>query len=199
MAMLQKMRLHAGPWYVLEHVRPFPGVSLERIIKQIRRGLITETSIVRGPSTNHQWRFAGEAPGLCRYFEKCWRCQDRVTLTQPACRKCGAHLTFETPTAKPEVVSFATPNPPNIEPIGSARLAGLSAAVERAQPPSDENLWDAPPRVGGIRATWIVAAALVFVMIILVWVTQSRSATMQSSIDLTPGAQQPTARLPQEG
>ena len=50
-AMLEKMRIHAGPWYVLEHVRPFPGVSLERIIRQIRRGLITGTSIVRGPGT----------------------------------------------------------------------------------------------------------------------------------------------------
>ncbi|MFQ5494475.1 MAG: hypothetical protein ACE5EX_03760, partial [Phycisphaerae bacterium] len=57
-AMLNKMRAHAGPWYVLEHIRPFPGVSLERIILQIRRGLITPTSIVRGPTTDHQWRFA---------------------------------------------------------------------------------------------------------------------------------------------
>ena len=34
--MLAKMRAHAGPWYVLEHLHPFPGVSLERVIRQIR-------------------------------------------------------------------------------------------------------------------------------------------------------------------
>lgn len=199
MAMLKKMRLHAGPWFVLEHVRPFPGVSIERIIKQIQRGLIMETSIVRGPSTNHQWRFAAETPGLCRYFERCWRCHDRVSLTQPTCRKCGAYLTFDPPTANPEAASIATRNALAVAAIGSAKLAGLSAAVHQAQPPSDENLWDAPPRVGGIRATWIVAAALLLVMVILLWVTQSRSTTTQTSLDFAPTMQQSDARLPQDG
>ncbi|MCH7592396.1 MAG: hypothetical protein IH989_06430 [Planctomycetes bacterium] len=199
MAMRKKMRLHAGPWYVLEHVRPFPGVSLERIIKQIRRGLIMETSIVRGPSTNHQWRFAAETPGLCRYFERCWRCHDRVSLTQPACRKCNAYLTFDPPTAKPEAASYVTRTSLTDPPVGSAKLAGLSAAVKQAQPPSGENLWDAPPRVGGIRATWIVAAALVLVMFVLLWVTQSRGATTPTSLDLAPSMQRSDARSPQEG
>ena len=199
MAMRKKMRLHAGPWYVLEHVRPFPGVSLERIIKQIRRGLIMETSIVRGPSTNHQWRFAAETPGLCRYFERCWRCHDRVSLTQPACRKCDAYLTFDPPTAKPETASYVTRPSLADAPAGSAKLAGLSAAVKQAQPPSGENLWDAPPRVGGIRATWIVAAALVLVMFVLLWVTQSRGATTQTSLDFAPSMQRSDARSPQEG
>ena len=35
--MLWTMQRHSGPWYVLEHVRPFPGVSLERLVRQIRR------------------------------------------------------------------------------------------------------------------------------------------------------------------
>ena len=94
-AMLAKMRAHAGPWYVLEHLRPFPGVNLERIVKQIRRGLITETSIVRGPATLYQWRFALETPGLCRYFGKCWHCFSQVGQSETACQQCGAHLTFE--------------------------------------------------------------------------------------------------------
>lgn len=95
--MIQKMRQHAGPWFVLEHVRPFPGVSLERVIRQIRRGLITETSIVRGPSNDYQWRFAVETPGLCRYFGKCWCCHGAVTLSDAYCPHCLHYLSFEKP------------------------------------------------------------------------------------------------------
>ena len=39
--MIQRMRDFAGPWYVLDHVRPFPGVRMERLIRQIRRGVLT--------------------------------------------------------------------------------------------------------------------------------------------------------------
>ena len=105
--MIEKMRTHAGPWYVLEHVRPFPGVSLERIIRQIRRGLLTETSIVRGPSTQFQWRFAVETPGLSRYFGKCWQCHHDVTHTDPYCAACLSYLSFE----KPRPIAPAPPTP----------------------------------------------------------------------------------------
>jgi len=60
--MASRMRAFAGPWYVLEHVRPFPGVTFERFVRQIRRGVLTETTVVRGPTTDHQWRYAGETP-----------------------------------------------------------------------------------------------------------------------------------------
>lgn len=95
--MIEKMRAHAGPWYVLEHLRPFPGVALDRIVRQIRRGLITETSIVRGPSTDYQWRFAVETPGICRYFAKCWHCHHAVNPADAYCQSCLSHLSFEKP------------------------------------------------------------------------------------------------------
>jgi hypothetical protein len=95
--MIDKMRAHAGPWYVLEHVRPFPGVTLERIVRQIRRGLLTETSIVRGPATEYQWRFAVETPGLCRYFGRCWQCHDEVGTSETYCKSCLSYLGFGRP------------------------------------------------------------------------------------------------------
>jgi len=103
------MRQHAGPWFVLEHVRPFPGVSLERVVRQIRRGLITETSIVRGPSNDYQWRFAVETPGLCRYFGKCWCCHGAVTLSETYCPHCLHYLTFEKPRSTGIAPSLETP------------------------------------------------------------------------------------------
>ena len=90
--MMQKMRTHAGPWYVLEHVRPFPGVTCERIVRQIRRGVLTGSTIVRGPTTDHQWRFAGETPGLSKYLGLCWSCQTSVVEDQSRCPACNVEL-----------------------------------------------------------------------------------------------------------
>lgn len=90
--MLDTMRAYAGPWYVLEHVRPFPGVRFERLVRQIHRGVLTETSIVRGPTTDHQWCFAAETPGLSKYFGRCWHCHGQVEPTDTHCPSCLTHL-----------------------------------------------------------------------------------------------------------
>lgn len=121
--MIEKMRAHAGPWYVLEHVRPFPGVTLERIVRQIKRGLLTEMSIVRGPATDYQWRFAVETPGLCRYFGRCWQCHDEVGPAETYCRACLSFLGFEKLRAKPVPKKSApVPSPAPIAPIQSEEV-----------------------------------------------------------------------------
>jgi hypothetical protein len=125
--MIQKMRQHAGPWFVLEHLRPFPGVSLERVIRQIRRGLISETSIVRGPSNDYQWRFAVETPGLCRYFGKCWCCHAEVTLSDAYCAQCLHYLSFEKPRATMQVPGGSEPRP--AEPAVTSSSAGPRTAT----------------------------------------------------------------------
>jgi hypothetical protein len=276
--MLDKMRAHAGPWFVLEHVRPFPGVSLERIIRQIRRGLITETSIVRGPSTDYQWRFAVETPGLCRCFGRCWHCHQQVSLTDTYCRHCLSSLSFEKPRSippAPAATSELVPGAPvasglvpgaNAPPIkgdattqipvasglvpgatiragsvsdrlpppfprgdkggsssepgaqatgglsdpraesirlgearadravspnrqstidnrqspivsgdGSPELARLSAAIRQANVPQHVTEWDEPPRVAGVRATWIAAALMLIAVVVLLLISRARS------------------------
>jgi hypothetical protein len=193
--MLEKMRAHSGPWYVLEHVRPFPGINLERIIRQIRRGLITETSIVRGPATEHQWRFAGETPGLCRYFGKCWQCREAVSASDAHCPHCMSFLSFE--QTRPVSPLAASPMPasqlgesrppivasgvPEVEPVGSENLRQLSAALNQSYLPPREPIWDEPPRVGGIRATWIAAGLLVMVVLALLWFTSARTSETAAS------------------
>lgn len=208
---LEKMRAHAGPWFVLEHVRPFPGVNLERVIRQIRRGLITETSIVRGPSTDYQWRFAVETPGLCRYFGKCWNCQERVMPSDTYCRQCLSSLSFERP--RPQAVppgpgvatrvatdgaSGAAPTPIAAAgaiaiPIRSVvtpsaaqtdQLRELSAAVGRVErtvydPDSEEG-----PRIAGVRATWIAVILMAIVIVVLLFLVESRSEQLPPP---TPG------------
>ena len=49
--MITRMQAHAGPWYVHEHVRPFPGVTLERLIRQARRGVLTPTALAFSEAT----------------------------------------------------------------------------------------------------------------------------------------------------
>ncbi len=197
--MIEKMRAHAGPWYVLEHVRPFPGVSLERIIRQIRRGLITETSIVCGPSADYQWRFAVETPGLCRYFGRCWSCHEQVSPSDTYCQHCLSSLSFEqakpapdgtestagadgsqSPERKQRVqmedkgkpgLPMPAGQPNAVAPTPSDELKQLSAVVDRADLPAHEPIWDDPPRIGGIRATWIAAAVLAVVIAALMLLT----------------------------
>jgi hypothetical protein len=229
--MLEKMRAHAGPWYVLEHVRPFPGVSVERVIRQIRRGLITETSIVRGPATDHQWRFAVEAPGLCRYFGKCWNCHEKVSPSDTYCQHCLSFLSFEKPKSAPALPpsaeSVATagsrhtaqPGAAGHPPAGSSpptaertakvltpprepvavrghsesadartdRLRQLSAVVEQGDLPSHEAVWDDPPRIAGIRATWVAVALLIVVVAALMFLTRTSSPETPPHRSATPG------------
>jgi hypothetical protein len=175
--MLAKMRAHAGPWYVLEHLRPFPGVSLERIIRQINRGVLTETSIIRGPATEYQWRFAVETPGICRYFGKCWKCQGEVNPADQHCPGCLAFLAFVEQPPLPAAPMEQGEEQEPLEEIGDrvpSNLEALSAALGDTEFPQRDRIADDPPRVGGIRATWIAIGMLIIVIIGLVLLTKSR-------------------------
>ncbi len=228
-SMAEKMRLHAGPWFVLEHLHPFPGISLDRVIRQIRRGLLTEVSIVRGPATDFQWRFAVETPGLCRYFGRCWSCHSQVSPSDTYCPNCLTYLTFEKPKSptptppKSTGTPFTTkPNPEREgrsvtpESMGKHGLGGahpsaggqpqpthaptelarpprgdldmLRAALEEAPPsthdPTDRN----PPRLFGIRATWLAGVLLLAALLTLLWFAQNR---VQPPAALPPQLVQP--------
>jgi len=207
-AMLEKMRAHAGPWYVLEHLRPFPGVNLERIVKQIHRGLITETSIVRGPATSYQWRFALETPGLCRYFGKCWKCYSKVGQSETACQQCGAHLTFEPvrgavasawpgrPAALGATGTSQTPEggfgvtstrQAAIKAMSTDELDRLRAALHEA--PAKGTRLDEPARIAGVRVSWIATAMVVLAVVALLVVSRLRS-------EASPEAASPMAPTP---
>lgn len=195
--MIEKMRAHAGPWYVFEHLRPFPGVSLERIIRQIRRGVLTETSIVRGPSTDFQWRFAVETPGLCRYFSKCWKCQGTVSASDAYCPSCLAYLSHDTPvpaqSASPPAGDSATADAPH----PTAELQELSAAVHGPLVPKRESVWDDPPRIGPFRAIWVAVAVIALAIAALLWFTRVPSPSTQRPAPRPIGWIHPLSDSPQ--
>ena len=166
--MLEKMRAHAGPWYVLEHVRPFPGVNLDRVIRQVQRGLITSTSIVRGPGTDYQWRYAVETPGLCRFFQRCWHCHAQVSTSGTTCGQCGAWLTFERPKGAPDPKPLSELG----EPV-AAHAAGVAVAVHAAGAYPDAGVF---PRGDG-------RAAQAPRVVLTPQLEQLRTALRQANID----------------
>ncbi len=172
--MIQRMRAHAGPWYVLEHVRPFPGVTCERLLRQIRRGVLTRHTIVQGPTTDHQWRYAGDTPGLCKYLGLCWKCQSSVTPDQINCPACAARLgdlsDLPAPAPAPPDNTLAIPESPELK-----RLAELARSAKRP-----DTFGDDTSRVGSVRVSWIIAALLILVTTILFAVVKMRDAANQA-------------------
>jgi hypothetical protein len=180
--MIAKMQSHAGPWYVHEHVRPFPGVTLERLIRQARRGILTTTTIVRGPTTHHQWRFAGETPGLAQHLGVCWHCQDPVTLDHAYCLSCGVHL-----GTTPEYSGAAGPAPrPALQHARPAsELDQLSEALQQTRQAAPVE----PARSRGIRVpAWAFVLAIVVLSIagLLVVVRLREEATVTHFEQQTP-------------
>jgi RNA polymerase subunit RPABC4/transcription elongation factor Spt4 len=167
--MIGKMKAFAGPWYVHEHVRPFPGVTLDRLVRQIRRGVLTRTTIVRGPTTHHQWRYAAETPGLSKHLWTCWNCQNQVSPGDNVCIECGVDLDDadgEVSTGRPAVRDEAAS--PQIAAAAAAEtsreLAALQAALTAGNAPVRNDGVGDRPRVGSIYVGWIVAGIMVLVI-----------------------------------
>jgi predicted RNA-binding Zn-ribbon protein involved in translation (DUF1610 family) len=212
---LIRMRAHAGPWYVYEHIRPFPGVTLERIIRQIRRGIITPTSIIRGPSTDHQWRFALETPGVCRYFGRCWSCHEPITPEDSYCAQCLSYLGFEEPRAQAIVPGQpASAEPMNLDPPPGAvwasagrgyrpaspvitgdpeELQALRQAISGSGIPKPSDAMEDEPRVGRVSATWIVVVMVVVSLFALLAVVNHRAKKTEDAPPTDPAATSKTA------
>lgn len=171
--MVDRMQAHAGPWYVMEHVRPFPGVTLERLIRQAKRGVLVRTTIVRGPTTDHQWRFAAETPGLSRFVGCCWQCQSDVKPHDRTCPSCSADLL---PAA-----TAGEANPPGDSPSDVApELAELTAALERSNEAIASHAPDDPGRIGPIRAGWVIAGLVILLIAAVFYLARIRREAVEA-------------------
>ncbi|HRX85693.1 MAG TPA: hypothetical protein P5572_11810 [Phycisphaerae bacterium] len=140
--MIVKMQAHAGPWYVHEHVRPFPGVTLERLVRQAQRGILTATTIVRGPTTFHQWRFAAETPGLSKHLGVCWNCQGRVSAADMRCPQCRVDL--DRPAGIEHGAPASPPPPPPASPVPAGKAPTPAAQPAAAVHPASAAFRPAP-------------------------------------------------------
>ncbi len=168
--MLDKMAKHSGPWFVYDNVRPFPGVSLERIVSLIRRGALQPTSIVRGPTTRYQWRYAIEAPIISRHMGRCWRCQATVSLDDSACPECNVVL--QGMSRQDQLQPFMSlPVPAETEePPASGELVALSEAIELTGGPQEYAHSSSPTETPlGKSAMIFLAIVVVVVGLIAGW------------------------------
>ena len=82
-------RAGAGPWYVLSAASPNSGgITWEALREMAGNGQITVRTVVRGPSTNQLWRFAGRTRGLSREFGLCYGCGQAIQRTTEICPEC---------------------------------------------------------------------------------------------------------------
>ena len=185
--MLEKMRRHSGPWYVLEHVRPFPGVSLERLVRQIRRGVLTPTTVVRGPTTYHQWRFAAETPVLSKYLGCCWACQAEVSEADRICRVCRADLDADISADGTVAADLRVGRRPAVG--GDAQpgeIEKLSAALGVVPTATRARAEGRPATVGRVRVSWVVAALFVLTLAAIFAVVRIRAGAAASSARTAP-------------
>jgi len=180
--MIDRMRQHAGPWYVHEHVRPFPGVTLERLIRQARRGVLNATTIVRGPTTDHQWRFAGETPGLCKHVGMCWYCQGPVSAQVSRCDSCGVDLDRAPDAAERERMSAHVSS--NARARAQTELDQLSAVLQSQSDVAPMPRRSRPAGKPRPMPAWLFGVAVIIVFVIaLVAVVQLRKSSDTLSDD----------------
>ncbi|MCA9297036.1 MAG: hypothetical protein KC983_10975, partial [Phycisphaerales bacterium] len=80
-----------GPWYIRDVGQPFrPGCSHDTLMMLVDRGVVTRTTVVRGPTTRQFWTVARRVPGLAHRLGYCHACDARVDAGDESCHACGA-------------------------------------------------------------------------------------------------------------
>lgn len=80
-----------GPWFVRERRNPFrPGCSYDVLKRQIERGRIKASTILRGPTTRQFWTAARRVPGVGHLLGYCHECGEHVEPTDTKCPHCNA-------------------------------------------------------------------------------------------------------------
>jgi hypothetical protein len=91
-----------GPWYIRDKSLPFrPGCSYEVLLKQIRNGKITRSTVIRGPTTRQFWSVARNVPGVAHLLGYCHRCGRHVAATAAQCPHCQEP--FQTPPERDDL------------------------------------------------------------------------------------------------
>lgn len=87
---LKVTQQHMGPWFVRDRNNPFrPGCTYEVLVKQIEKGKIKPTTIIRGPTTRQFWSVARHVPGVANLLGYCHHCGTHVEPSAESCSNCG--------------------------------------------------------------------------------------------------------------
>lgn len=87
---LKVTQQHMGPWFIRDRNAPFrPGCSYEVLVKQIEKGKVKATTILRGPTTRQFWSVARNVPGVAHLLGYCHACGAHCQKTDENCSECG--------------------------------------------------------------------------------------------------------------
>jgi len=101
-----------GEWFYLDPRNPSGrGVTFETLIKMIEKGRIKPDSIVRGPTTHHDWMFAAEAPRLAKYLRLCPHCFAEARPEDTYCDACQMNMNERPAEARPDAAPDAVKEP----------------------------------------------------------------------------------------
>ena len=85
-----------GPWAIRDSRQAFrPGCSFETIAKLVKQGVITEDTVVRGPSTHQFWTLARHTPGVSHLLGMCHSCQAPVNADAFSCPSCQVSFSID--------------------------------------------------------------------------------------------------------
>lgn len=154
LAVRQASRETVGDWYYLDPRNPSGrGVMFETLIKMIEKGRLKADSIVRGPTTHHDWTYAAETPRLAKYLDMCPHCFAEAKPEETFCTSCQLNMNTRPADPRPGI-------PPELvtEPFHKAayemeeKLA--EAAAETVEAPAAAPAPTPPPGPAPRPAAW---------------------------------------------
>jgi len=81
---------HMGPWFMRDRHNPFrPGMSYDVLKREIEKGRIRPTTIIKGPTTRQFWSVARNVPGVAHLVGYCHACGAHVKANDDNCSECG--------------------------------------------------------------------------------------------------------------
>ncbi len=85
-----------GPWEIRDDRVPFrPGCSYATLIRLVEQGVVTDQTVLRGPSTRQFWMLARHTPGVAHKLGHCHNCQAQVKPDAFSCPSCNASFEVE--------------------------------------------------------------------------------------------------------
>jgi len=143
-----------GDWFYLDSRNPSGrGVSFETLIKMIEKGRIRPDSVVRGPTTHHDWMYAAEAPRLAKYLGMCPHCFAQAKPEDTFCTNCQLNMNERPAEARPGAAPDEIQDPyhkPAYE--MEERLADAARAAEPTPPPRPAPSVTTPPPAPAVAA-----------------------------------------------
>jgi hypothetical protein len=169
-----------GPWFIRDVANPSrPGCSFETLRDMIKRGKVTQETILKGPTTRQFWNFAARTPSVANLLGLCHNCHSEVSPEAYSCGACGAVFSPETDRqhlglapvhllpgqASPEIIAAASVEPE--EERGPVRASKPLAAGKYVAPePLPEARWGSRPIIIAMVALVLLGLAAAFILMV---------------------------------